>query len=75
MIKLTRLNGQRIVLNQDAILWAEQSPDTTLHLSSGESFIVLETIEELVEQVVTFRRRIASTAVPARSDVEPSADG
>lgn len=70
MVKLTRLNGQRIALNPDSLLWAEQSPDTTLRLTNGESVIVRETIDELIEQVIAFRRRIAASVVPSRGDVE-----
>lgn len=71
MIKLTRLNGQRIALNPDSLLWAEEAPDTTLRLSSGESVIVLETIDALTELVIAFRRRIAEVIVPTRADIDP----
>ena len=68
MVKLTRLNGQRIALNSDSILWAEEAPDTTLRLVNGESVIVRETIEELIEQVIAFRVRVATSVVPSRAD-------
>jgi len=71
VIKLTRLNGQRIALNPDSLLWAEEAPDTTLRLSSGESVIVLETIDALTELVIAFRRRIAEVIVPTRADIDP----
>ena len=57
MIKLTRLNNHVVVINPDHICWADATPDTTLFLIGGEKIIVRETLEELIEQVVEFRRR------------------
>ena len=70
VIKLTRLNRQPIALNPDSILWAEQAPDTTLRLTAGESVIVLESIDEIIDLVIAFRRRIVAAVVPTRADVE-----
>ena len=69
MIKLTRLNGHPIALNPDVILWADAAPDTTLRLTSGESVIVRESMDELVELVVAFRQPIAAKVLPSRDDI------
>lgn len=58
MIKLTRLNNHVVVINPDHIGWADATPDTTLFLIGGEKIIVRETIDELIAQVVDFRRRV-----------------
>ena len=58
MITLTRLNNHLVVINPDHIRWAEASPDTTLFLLGGERILIRETIEQLIERVVEFRRLI-----------------
>lgn len=61
MIKLTRLNNHVVAINPDHIGWADATPDTTLCLIGGEKIIVRETLDELIEQVVEFRRRVRMT--------------
>ncbi|WP_158748439.1 flagellar FlbD family protein [Acidobacterium sp. S8] len=55
MIELTRLNGQRMVVNSDLIKYVESSPDTTLTLIHGEKIVVLEPCEEVVRRVSSYR--------------------
>jgi flagellar protein FlbD len=59
MIRLTRINHQEIVLNSDLIEHMEASPDTVITLTTGQKMMVLETPEEIVERVVSFRRRLS----------------
>lgn len=61
MIKLTRLNNHVVAINPDHIGWADATPDTTLFMISGEKIIVRETLDELIAQVVEFRRRVRMT--------------
>jgi flagellar protein FlbD len=61
LIKLTRLNNQIVAINPDHIGWADATPDTTLFLIGGEKIIVRETLDELIAQVVEFRRRVRMT--------------
>jgi flagellar protein FlbD len=58
MIALTRLDGKDLVVNADQILTVEKTPDTVLHLSNGQRLMVLESVEEVVELVVAYRRRL-----------------
>jgi flagellar protein FlbD len=58
VIKLTRLNNRVVVINPDHIGWADATPDTTLFLIGGEKIIVRESLEELIDHVVEFRRRV-----------------
>jgi flagellar protein FlbD len=58
MIQLTRLNHDEITINSDLIECLESTPDTLVKLTNGESFMVLESVEEIVQRVVDFRRRI-----------------
>jgi len=56
VIKLTRLNRHIVALNPDLVVWLDALPDTTLSLVSGEKVIVRETVDEVIERIVAFRR-------------------
>src|ERR1700722_4481304 len=58
MLKLTRLNNHVVAINPDHIQWADTTPDTTLFLVGNEKIIVRETLDELNDAVVAFRRLI-----------------
>lgn len=61
MIKVTRLNGNPMVLNSDLIKTAEASPDTMLTLINGEKLIVRESCTEVTERVIAYRARLLTT--------------
>lgn len=58
MIQLTRLNHIPLILNSDLIEHIEVTPDTVITLTTGQRFIVLESADEVVEKVISFRRAI-----------------
>jgi flagellar protein FlbD len=58
MINLTRINHVPLVLNSDLIEHIEATPDTVITLTDRQSFMVLETPEEVIRRVVGFRRAI-----------------
>lgn len=58
MIHLTRLNHVPLVLNSDLIEHIEATPDTVIALTSGQSFMVLESPDEVLNRIVAFRRLI-----------------
>jgi flagellar protein FlbD len=58
MIQITRLNHIPLILNSDLIEHIEVTPDTVITLTTGQTLIVLESPEEVVEKVVAFRRSI-----------------
>jgi uncharacterized protein YlzI (FlbEa/FlbD family) len=58
MIWVTRLDGERVLLNDDQILYVEPSHDTLLVLSTGERLRILEAPEELVDRVAQWRQRL-----------------
>jgi flagellar protein FlbD len=60
MIHLTRLNNSSITVNSDLIKFVEQSPDTVVTLLNGEKILVRESVEDILERVVEFRRRVLS---------------
>ena len=57
MIWITRLDGERLLLNDDQVLYIETPHDTLLVLSTGERLRVLESPEELVDRIAAWRQR------------------
>lgn len=70
MIQVTRLNHIPLILNSDLIEHIEVTPDTIVTLTSGQKYRVLETPEEIVERVVTFRQSLLRNQ-PLRSALIP----
>lgn len=58
MIAVTRLDGSAIVLNADQIERIERTPDTLIALVNGETLLVQESPEDLVDRVVGYKRLI-----------------
>ena len=66
VIRLTRLNNQPLAINSDLIKWVESAPDSVITLISGEKVVVKETVEQIISQVVAFRRALlAGLSLPA----------
>jgi len=47
-----------IILNSDLIEHIESTPDTVITLVSGQKYMVLESVDEIVERVVKFRHSL-----------------
>jgi flagellar protein FlbD len=58
MIALRRLNNQAIMVNPDLIESLESTPDTVVTLTSGNKLIVRDSMDEVRERIVEFKRRI-----------------
>ncbi|MHC1698310.1 MAG: flagellar FlbD family protein [Geobacteraceae bacterium] len=58
MIKLTRLDGSQIFVNEDQIEVVEETPDTHITLSNGNRYVVLESAAVLIERIVSFKVKI-----------------
>ena len=64
MITVTRLNGRRLVINAELIKTVESNPDTTIKLTSGDTMIVKETLEEVVGLAVDYGRSLRNLLPP-----------
>jgi flagellar protein FlbD len=58
MIKLKRLNGTNFVLNCELIETVEETPDTVISTVNGKKYIVMETVEKIVEKVIEYKRSV-----------------
>lgn len=59
MIKLTRFDKSQFLVNEDFIETIEATPDTVVSLSTGKKFTVRESVEEIMNQVMAFRRQFS----------------
>ena len=60
MIEVTRLNGVKYWVNPHQIECIEQNPDVTLVMLSGKTLINKEKPEEVIEKIISYRRKIAN---------------
>lgn len=58
MIRLTRLNGTKFIVNAVLIERIEATPDTVIRLTTGTQYVVRESSEEVQELAVKFLANI-----------------
>lgn len=58
MIYVTRLNGGEFIINADLIEFVEKTPDTVISLTTGKKIVVKESITEIVDKVIDYKRKI-----------------
>ena len=56
MIKLTRRNGNRFVLNAELIKFVEEVPDTIITLRDGDKVLIRESADQVVELSLDYAR-------------------
>ena len=64
MISVTRLNGDRFVLNAELIRTVEENPDTIITLINGDHIVVREKMAEIIRRTIEYGRHLRQT-VPA----------
>lgn len=69
MIRVTRLDGSRVVVNAELIETIEAVPETLIVLVTRRRIMVRETVEEIIEQVLEYRRSVATLPDVLRGQV------
>jgi flagellar protein FlbD len=69
VIQLTRLNNKPLAVNSDLIKFIEKAPDTVLTLLNDEKVLVRESMEEVIDRIIAFRRTIIAGLSSAGGDV------
>lgn len=64
MISLTKLNGKAFSLNALYIETVEEFPDTTITLTTGRKYVVLESGDEVLKQVTNFYQSVQLLSNP-----------
>ena len=58
MIAITKLNEQEMTINCDLIELIESTPDTTITMTTGRKVIVKETVDDVLERIVVYKKRL-----------------
>ncbi|MEZ3426093.1 MAG: flagellar FlbD family protein, partial [Lachnospiraceae bacterium] len=59
-IEITKMNGQKILLNPDLIEMVEETPDTVMTLTTGKKIIVKESRQTVKNLVELYRKDISA---------------
>jgi len=68
MIKVTRLNGNELVINADLIEFVEALPDTIISLVTGKKIMIKESIDIVIARVAEFKRLSSGRSTPKEAD-------
>ena len=58
MISLHKLNGDKFILNINHIETLEEKPDTTITLTNGRIYLVKESLNQVVQMIIEYKRAI-----------------
>ena len=67
MIKITRLNNTVLVVNADMIEFLEATPDTIVTLTTGRKVLAQDSIDDIIDKVVEYKRRALQPTPEVRS--------
>jgi len=70
MIKVTRLNGAVFTLNALYIEKIESFPDTTITLTTGKKYVVLDPADEVLSRITEFYKTVQLLSNPYVGGVE-----
>lgn len=60
MIEVTGMNNKEFILNADHIEKVEEVPETLITLTNGKKYLVLESVDEVKDEVIRYKKRIFS---------------
>ncbi|MCR4425781.1 MAG: flagellar FlbD family protein [Firmicutes bacterium] len=63
MIRVTKLNGVQVYVNAEFVETVAATPDTVITLTNGSRIIVSEPVEQVVSEIIRYRRRVNRRAV------------
>lgn len=58
MIRLTAVNNKEFIINAELIEKIEDVPESLITLSNGKKYLVLEPIDEIINKVIEYKRKI-----------------
>lgn len=64
MIEVTKINGVKTTLNAELIEAVEAQPDTVILLATGNRYVVRESVAEVREKVIEYKRKVHSSGRP-----------
>lgn len=64
VIEVCRLDDSEFQLNAELIETVEATPDTLITLTTGKRLLVKESVEQVVDRILSYRRSIQRAAEP-----------
>lgn len=58
VIKLTGINNKEVILNAEQIEKLEEVPESVITMLNGNKYIVIESLDEIVDKVIEYKRKI-----------------
>ena len=73
MISLRKLNGLEVVVNAELLETVEaHGTETVLHLTTGNRIVVKESVAEVIEKTLEYRRSTSAAAEARRDKALPA---
>lgn len=60
MIKLTRINGTVILINERYVEIIEETPDTVITMENGHRYLVQEKIDDILEMIRDYEKYLVN---------------
>ncbi len=60
MISVMRMNGMELYVNAELIEYIEATPDTVLTLTTGRKFVLKDSVQEVVDKIIEYRKTIGT---------------
>lgn len=60
MIKVTKFDGNEVVVNAELIEMIESTPDTVISLTTKNKILVKETVDQIVKKVMEYKKTVCS---------------
>lgn len=57
MVKVTKLGGEMVYINSDLIEFIESTPDTMITLTTGRKIIIKESVDSVVDEIISYRKK------------------
>lgn len=61
MVKLRRINGAEVTVNAELIETIEATPDTIVSLTTGKKLMVVESVDQVIDKVMAYRRSLSTS--------------
>ncbi|SDA55375.1 flagellar protein FlbD [Lachnospiraceae bacterium G11] len=58
MIEVTKMNGQKLLINPDLMETVEETPDTVVTFTTGRKIIIKESRQDLKNLVKSYRKDV-----------------
>lgn len=68
VIYVTRLDDSELAVNAELIETVEQRPDTVITLTTGRKLVVRQSVAEIIERVIAYRRQVYGERQPHWED-------